>query len=85
MLIKGFRKSCCTSVFLIIKMAMCILSLPYNMIHFLVSVKLAEDSKVRPFILYGGPLLKSKYVFHDLHFHWAEDEFGSEHEIDNKK
>lgn len=46
---------------------------------------IAEDTEVKPYIIYGGPLFKSKYVFQDLHFHWGEDEFGSEHEIDYKK
>lgn len=47
---------------------------------------LDENSQVKPYILYGGPLPKSKkYVFQDFHFHWGKHDFGSEHYINHKR
>lgn len=40
------------------------------------------NRKVQPFLT-GGPLGSDKYIFEQLHFHWAdEDSCGSEHTIE---
>lgn len=46
---------------------------------------LAERAK-RPYIR-GGPLPRGrKYVFEQMHFHWADrDDIGSEHILDGRK
>lgn len=43
-----------------------------------------DEPENRPF-MQGGPLLKDKFIFEQLHFHWgSEDVWGSEHMIDGE-
>lgn len=42
-----------------------------------------KDRKVQPHL--SGGILKERYIFEQMHFHWGEsDNIGSEHIIDGK-
>ena len=48
-------------------------------------VQLTIDNLIKDLPTISGGGLEGPYEFAQMHFHWGEDEFGSEHKINNKQ
>ncbi|XP_046449504.1 putative carbonic anhydrase 3 [Daphnia pulex] len=59
--------------------------LPENLENNGHTVQLTIDNLIKDLPTISGGGLEGPYEFAQMHFHWGEDEFGSEHKINNKQ